>query len=64
MHALPDSINCDSTDIEFFSQLEVNTRIYYEPDVHFIASDVVPFEVAKQVQVPVYGGIRETRKLR
>ena len=43
-------INCDLTNIEFLSQLllEVNTRINYELDVHFIASDVVPFEDAKQ----------------
>jgi hypothetical protein len=45
---LPDAINCDSTDVEFSSQLEVNIRIYYEPVVNFVASDLVPFEASKQ----------------
>ena len=39
--ALPDMINCDSTDVEFFSQLEVNNQIYYEPVIYFIASEMM-----------------------
>ena len=45
---LPDTKIYAFTDVDFFSQLEVNTQIYHKPVIHFIDSNLVPFEALKR----------------